>query len=114
MSDNDRPQDVGRRHRRKAAPGAATSALLARYQEAMRSELAWILDILKPAEGLVGTSVREGSIAERTRRWDLAMKIARELGGEIDPGPDPAAAADPLGDDTKPPARRGKIDYGGA
>jgi hypothetical protein len=110
--ENDRPQDVGRRHRRKAAPGAATTALLDRYQEALRAELAWILDVLKPQDGLVGTAVREGSVAERTRRWDLAMKIARELGGEIDPGPDPGAA-DPLGD-TRPPARRGKVDYGGA
>lgn len=118
MADStDRPQDVGRRHRRKGEPSGATSTLLARYQGAMRDELGALLDELKPTPpapglGLVPTEQKRLSIADRSRRWDLAIKIGRELAAEIDP---PAPAEGVAGDPAAPakPRRRGRIDYGG-
>lgn len=114
----DRPQDVGRRHRRKAEPSGATSTLLARYQVAMRSELGALLDELTPAPaapglGLVPTEAKRLSIADRSRRWDLAIKLGRELAAEIDPpAPEEGDAADPAA--PAKPRRRGRVDYGGA
>jgi hypothetical protein len=113
MADSDRPQDVGRQHRRKASPGAATQALLDRYQDAMRDELGYLLDSLTPQPGLAGTTMR-AALADRSKTWDLAIKIARALGGEIDPGPLAGDVPDPLGEPTMPPRRRGRVDYGGA
>jgi hypothetical protein len=106
----ERPQDEGRRHRRKGAPSAATLSLLADYQEAMRSELRTLLTDLQPKAqdqglGLVAMPPKRPPLAERSKMWDLAIKLGRELGSEIDPAPPPVVRGP-----SRP--RRSKVDYG--
>ena len=89
----DRPQDVGRRHRRRAAPTVETEEILERYRAEMRRELADLLDEIRPATGqltLDGGSVARPPLERRRALWDLAVKIGRELGA----APDPIAPAD--------------------
>jgi len=96
-----RPQDQGRRHRRAADPDPepATATLLERYHAAMRAELVGLLDELEPKDpaptlelgGVKPAPVRL-SIAERTKRWDLATKLARELATAIDAPRAPGSA----------------------
>ncbi len=87
----------------------------------MRDELSTLLDDLRgrlpdPGLGLLDDAIARGDVVERIRpalkerapMWDLAIKVARELGTEVnDPGP---------GADSPAPAprtrRRGRIDYG--
>lgn len=116
MTDGDRPQDVGRSHRRKGAPSPETAELLTAYQAAMRSELRDVLAELKGSvtpTGLLDSEFTTAEvrtrppIAERVRLWDLAIKIGRELGSAIDADPVPVASA-PAG----PRGRRRKLDYG--
>jgi hypothetical protein len=108
-----RPQDEGRQHRRKGAPSAATASLLARYHEAMRGDLGAVLDELTPTPiedaglGLDGAPlIKRPPVKDRAALWDLAIKLGRELGTEIDPGPVAEAA-------TAPRARRRRVDMGG-
>lgn len=112
----DRPQDAGRRHRRVGRPSAATLTLLEEYQEAMRVELRATLVEVRgspPPAGLLvdveAVNVRP-TLADRTRLWDLAIKLGRELGAEVDVTPPaPPQRARPAGG-----PRRGRVDYGGA
>ena len=117
---NDRPQDAGRRHRRVGRPSAATLTLLEEYQAAMREELrATLVEVRgQPvAPGLLddvmaggGVTVVRPTLADRTRLWDLAIKLGRELGAEVDVGPPaPPVRARPAGG-----PKRGRVDYGGA
>jgi hypothetical protein len=81
MTDNDRPQDVGRSHRRQGAPGVETVAVLDLYQAAMRLELEQLLDELWPTSGqltLVG-DVERPPLDRRVVLWTLAVKLGREL-----------------------------------
>lgn len=116
MTDGDRPQDVGRSHRRRGAPSAETAELLTTYQVAMRDELRGILAALKAAKplGLVDVGPELAIPLEDPRRdrlWDRAVKLGRELGSAIDADPVPirptegSAAA-------KPRPRRRKLDMG--
>lgn len=96
---NDRPQDVGRDHRRHGAPGVEASAVLERYQRAMRLELEELLEVLWPSSGqltLLG-DVPRPLIQDRIVIWTLAVKLARELASapaSVEPGlaPDPGRA----------------------
>jgi hypothetical protein len=110
-----RPQDQGRRHRRKGSPTAETATLLAQYQAAMRAELRSLLTDIRgklpdPGLGLIETDPERPALSERARMWDLAIRVARELGTEVDQ-PDTGRPAE-----TPPPPsgprRRGRIDYG--
>lgn len=108
-----RPQDQGRPHRARGKPSPATSTLLARYHAAMRSELEATLVEIAGATvvGLLETEVKRPPLADRMKLWDLAIKLGRELGTEVDPGPlpgDPAPAAKRSGG-----IRRGRVDFGG-
>lgn len=110
--DGARPQDVERPHRRKGKPSAATTALLARYHAAMRADLARTLEDLEGTASsqleLDGSStVKRPALAERVRLWELAIKLGRELGTEIDVGRAPGEAL-------PAPARRrrGRVDFG--
>ncbi len=96
MADSGRPQDQGRRHRARGAPSAATLTLLASYQAAMRLELERLLRELEgqpPVAGILPPAAGEAiapklpSLAERSKIWDLAIKVARELGTEVDVAP---------------------------
>lgn len=107
MSDGDRPQDVGRSHaRRRAAPDAATAAMLDRYRAAMLDELGDTLDELRPGREQLtldgGAQRIRPQLADRVKLWDLAIKLGREL----------AAAPDELppepGDTAAVPARRSR------
>lgn len=86
----------------------------------MRHELSALLDELRgrvpdPGLHLLDEAIERGDVAERIRpelkaripMWDLAIKLGRELGTEVDPGP---------GADSPAPAprlrRRGRIDFG--
>lgn len=90
-TDTGRPQDQGRRHRKRGAPSSETSTLLGEYQAAMRDELRAVLLELRPVAPtgtleLVDEPPKRPSLADRSRLWDLAIKLGRELGTEIDPG----------------------------
>jgi hypothetical protein len=108
-----RPQDQGRRHRKAGQPSAETATLLARYQEAMRDELRALLAELQPRVpdpglGLVAEEPTRLALKDRAARWDLAIRLGRELGTEVDVPPMDALPA-------APPAarrRRGRIDFG--
>ena len=109
MSDNDRPQDVGRSHERKRK-GGEDDPLLVRYQATMRAELGDLLDSLAPIEqdeglGLVKMPPKRPPLSERTKIWDLAIKLGKELGSAIDPRPMDAPLT-PEGGRSKPRARR--------
>src|SRR5262245_46127035 len=89
-----RPQDQGRKHRKRAAPSEATLTLLARYRTVQREALGRTLDAIEGTEsgqlGLDGQTVRKRpALADEARLWDLAIKLANALGAEIDPPPPP-------------------------
>lgn len=92
MSGDERPQDVGRRRtRRSPAPAPETAAVLDRYRSMMRRELGSILDVLAhPA-----TNGQEPEV--RAKRWDLAIKLGRELGSRDYAGEEPAPPASSRG-----------------
>jgi hypothetical protein len=87
MSENARPQDVARAHRRtRGTPAPETEALLERYRAAMRAELESLLVEIRPPAPELGQLAMDGTVppvrpklAERRELWDLAVKIAREL-----------------------------------
>lgn len=82
----------------------------------MRDDLGALLDELAPKPD--GQQLLDGSepaakrpaLTERARLWDLAIKLGRELGTEVDAHPGPAggsaAAAAP------PPRPRRRVDFG--
>lgn len=116
MTAGGRAQDQGRKHRKAGRPSAATQALLVTYQDVMRRELRDLLTMIDgeetPQLGLDGRPLRtRPDLGDRSRLWDLAVKLARELGGSIDDGT-------PADDDAPAPAaspvRRRRVDYGGA
>jgi hypothetical protein len=116
--DPGRPQDQGRKHRARRAPAAATSSLLTRYYEAMRAELAGTLAELEGAPAPAGllpdvTAVRvRPSLGDRMKLWELAMKLGRELGAELDVNDTPADQGEP--DATPTRTRKRRPDFGGA
>jgi len=89
----DREQDVGRRHRRQLGE---PDLILDRYRDAMRAELADLLDELRPATGqlTIAGDIERPKLEQRRALWDLAVKLGRELAGmpAADPGPAPLAA----------------------
>jgi hypothetical protein len=108
----DRPQDAGRAHRRRGELSTETDELLGRYRAAMRAELAGVLTELEGAGGLTqasldGTADRPvlGLVARR-ERWELAIKLARELAGGADV--EPPAPAD-AGASRRAPARAPRL-----
>lgn len=107
MNDAGRPQDQGRRHRRKGAPGAETATLLDTYRAAMRAALRQVLHELEGTpqpDGLTGpVPNKPPSTTERAKLWDLGIKLARELALETDLGDDPPA------DDDDEPARAPRV-----
>lgn len=110
-----RPQDQGRRHRRVGAPEPETVALLGRYQVAMRTELEAILSDLQGVpqpDGLHGpVPPKRPSLADRDKLWGLAIRLARELGQAVDPGPPPDPGGDRLAA-ARSARPRGRVDYG--
>lgn len=115
MSENDRPQDVGRRHRRapRELPSEATRTLLASWHDALRAQLQLVLDELDPQPdpsqpGLDGKPLpaKRPALSTRAQLVSLGVQVARELGTAIDVRP-PTAAERPA----EPPRRRGGIDY---
>lgn len=113
---SDRPQDVGRSHAKRRASPRRADALLDRYQAAMRAELERLLIELEPTKpapglGLVKERPKPLPIGERSKRWDLAIKLGRELGSALEGEASPAADADASGSDRRLP--RGRVDYGG-
>lgn len=78
----------------------------------MRDALTRILDRLegKPQPGELGLQATLGP-KDEAAAWDLAIKLARELGTEIDPSGGVGASEAPAAPAARP--RRGRIDYGG-
>ena len=92
--DTDRPQDVGRAHRKAGAPGPETARILEAYRNAMRAELEDTLAELRPEAGqlTIAGGVKRPELAERVKLWNLAIVLARELGSSVDiPAPEPGA-----------------------
>jgi hypothetical protein len=108
---NERPQDVGRTHRRRGAPSPETAELLTAYQDAMRTELRALLveirgKVPEPGLGLVATEPVRPAIEARRALWALAIQLGRELGSAIDADPVPVTA------EPGPRARRRPVDFG--
>lgn len=87
-----RPQDQDRPHRKRAQPSPETASLLAEYQASMRSELRAVLAELRgklpdPGLGLINAEPERPNLTDRMRLWDLAIKLGRELGTEVDDRP---------------------------
>lgn len=113
--DTRRPQDVGRRHRRRGQPSSETRLLLTDYHGAMRRELRGLLAELEPSAVDAPQMQLDGKpkpperpkLEQRARVWDLAIKLARELGTSIDvpaeEGETPATTAAP---------RKRRVDFG--
>lgn len=80
----------------------------------MRDDLGALLDELAPKVdpqlGLDGSEAapKRPALAERTRLWDLAIKLGRELGAQVDAPPD----ADAPGAPPPRPRRPARIDVG--
>jgi hypothetical protein len=93
VSENDRPQDIGRRHRKSGDTAPETAAIIVRYRAAMRAELGALLDELEPRHlvqsSLDGSSDRAVGlgITARRERWDLAIRLGKELAGGSDEAP---------------------------
>ena len=83
----DRPQDVGRRHRKGFGPSVETEAILDRYRAAMRLELDDLLGEIRPASGqlTIDGEIERPALDRRRALWDLAIKLGRELAGAPDP-----------------------------
>jgi len=83
----DRPQDVGRKHRKQRRFNAQDTNILADYHNVMRAELRRLLrDIRGEFKGMP-ENAPPGSLlplSERAKRWNLAFKLAKELGADID------------------------------
>lgn len=107
-----RAQDQGRTHRRKGAPSAETSSLLVTYQAAMRDELRAVLAEIAGTvvDGLLGSDVKRPSLEVRAKLWDLAIKLGRELGTEVDPSPLPGTT--PAETHSQKPRSRGRVAFG--
>ena len=82
-TENARPQDASRSpgRRAKGRPSAESRALLARYQKAMRSELEMLLVEIRPYPR---HRLPRPPLAERAKLWELAIRLGKELGSEID------------------------------
>ena len=96
-TDNDRPQDVGRRHARKRAGTATSAALIERWHAVERMTLERVTVDLEGVDkgiGLDGKPMpREYPSDSRTAALvDLGVKLARDLGSDIDPEPVPVTA----------------------
>jgi hypothetical protein len=92
VTDTRRPQDVGRSHKRKRLRLAETEGLLAEYQSLMRAEMARLLrDIRGDFQGKPENAPDDKllSLSERAKRWEIAHRLARELGAQIEQAPDP-------------------------
>lgn len=106
--------DTHRRHRRKGAPGPSTRSLLERWQATLRAELEEVLGELRPPppEPIeFGAPPPKGrpDLATRARLIDLGVRIAHELGTELDTTPRTAAAPDT----PHRPRPRSRVEFGG-
>jgi len=109
-----RPQDVGRSHRRKAAPPPESKLLSVAYA-ALRAELADCVAELRPpppppGPPEFGTDPPKGrpSLADRDRLVALIARLLAILGAEVEaPGEDQAAGSAP----TRPRKTR-RLDLG--
>jgi hypothetical protein len=91
----DRPQDVGRAHKRRAIPAVETEVLLDRYRATMRAELGDLLAEIRPSVGQLTMTggVERLPLDRRRALWDLAIKLGRELAGAPEPIAAPAGQA---------------------
>jgi hypothetical protein len=108
MPDADRPQDVCRSHARKRVRGAADTALVERYQEALRTWLDRVVTELggKPQpDGLLGpVPPNMPTTTEAGKLIELGGKIVAQLGNAIDTAPGT--------EQPEPPRRRSRnVDY---
>lgn len=118
VSDPGRPQDQGRTHRRRGSPSPATRALLDRYHAALRDQLGALLDELEPKmpapgllDGELAATPQRPTLERAGKLWDLAVKLARELGAEIDPAPPQPSRGSQGSDATGPAKRRGRVEW---
>ena len=105
--------DPAREHRRKGKPSPATRTLLERWQAALRAELADVLTELRPTPPADGMPWAEGSrpkLETRTRLVELGIRIARELGTEVDESDRRNGHAP---DTPARPRPRSRVDFGG-
>lgn len=94
VTDNARQQDRGRRRTTRTSVHANDRALIERYEATMRLELSDLLTSLQPVPqdqglGMVAVPDKRPPLSERTKIWDLAIKLGRELGSAIEPDPLP-------------------------
>lgn len=105
-----RPQDQGRRHRRKGSPTAETTSLLADWYSTLRDELRAVTVELRgkvPDPGLLPGVPQDPirpKLNERVELVRLGVMVANALGTEVDPRPQAEAAPA-----SRP--RRRKVEY---
>jgi hypothetical protein len=80
-------RDPTERHRRKGAPSPATQARLDRWHATLRAELDDVIRELRPpppADGMPWAKGVRPDLTTRLRLVDLGVRIAHELGTEVD------------------------------
>lgn len=97
---NDRPQDIGRQHVRRRTPAREAAALIERWRAVERDTLRRVtveLEGVDKGTGLDGSPMgREYPSTSATAGLvDLGIKLARDLGSDIDPDPQPATTSAP-------------------
>jgi hypothetical protein len=106
--------DPKAKHRRKGAPGPETRSLLERWQAALRAELGDVLAELRPEPGPAQLAI-DGTVMPRPRvdlttrmkLVDLGVRIAHELGTELDTGERSGPADRP-----ERPRARSRVEFG--
>lgn len=100
-------------HARKGAPGPETRSLLERWHVTLRAELEDVLAELRPppvpSTFVIGDPIprTRPDLATRARLIDLGVRIAHELGTELDQSERPWSGLEPAR--RRPRAR---VDYG--
>jgi hypothetical protein len=84
-----------RRGRGKGRPNPQTVQLLGEYHSAMRLELRSLLREINATIRPAALKQPRPSLAERAKLWELAIRLGKELGSEIDVAP-PAEEPTPL------------------
>jgi hypothetical protein len=105
--------DPARRHARKGSPSPETRTRLDRWHAVLIAELDDVMAELRPPVPVDGMPWAEGDrpgLATRARLIDLGVRIAHELGAEID---DTTTRGAFIPDAPARPRPRSRVDFGG-
>jgi hypothetical protein len=106
--------DPARVHRRKGAPSPETRTRLARWHQVLIAELDDVMAELRPgppADAMPYAEPTRPGLQTRARLIDLGVRIAHELGAEID---DTTTRGAFVPDSPARPRPRSRVDFGGS